>query len=139
MELCELILSALPRLEEFSYSAYPPAFAEFEREAEPFFSSLCAGEAEERAETLIEELARLRSPLGRREARARAEEEKRVLALFLAPAALRFGGEAQFFAEALSRLWNARYPRNRFYPGSFESIMKGFDANLLGLPLRKSK
>ena len=137
MEICSLILAYLPRLAEFSYSGYPPAFSSFEREAAPFFASLHEAEAEQSAARLIEELEAGRSSLSRREGKARAALEKRVLALFLAPAALRFGGPAASFAEELSRLWNARYPRNRFYPGDYETIMKGFDANLLGLPLRK--
>lgn len=139
MELCDLILATLPALESFSYSGYPPAFAAFEQEAAPFFDSLRAVEVEARAASLITELEKVRGPLGRREAKKRAGKEKQVLALFLAPAAQRYGEAAQRFAEELSRLWNARYPRNRFYPGSYETIMKGFDANLLGLPLRKSK
>lgn len=139
MELCDLILETLPALASFSYSGYPPTFAAFEREVTPFFDSLREHEAESRAAALITELEKTRSSLGRREAKERAGKEKQVLALFLAPAAQRYGEAAQSFAEALSRLWNARYPRNRFYPGSFETILKGFDANLLGLPLRKSK
>lgn len=139
MELCDLILETMPALPSFSYSGYPPAFAAFEQEAVPLFAALRAEEAKAQAAALIAALETARSPLGRREARERAKKEKQVLALFLAPAARRHGEAAQRFAEELSRQWNARYPRNHFYPGSFEAIMKGFDANLLGLPLRKSK
>ena len=137
MDISSLILAYLPRLAEFSFSGYPPAFSDFEREAAPFFASLHETDAEQRAEQLIEELEAGRKSLSRRESTARAEREKNVMALFLAPAAMRFGSPAAAFAEELSRLWNTRYPRNRFYPGSYETIMKGFDANLLGLPLRK--
>ena len=137
MDISSLVLAYLPRLDEFSYSGYPPAFSAFEKEAVPFFASLHETDAGQRAEQLIEALEAGRKSLRRRESKARAEREKNVLALFLAPAALRFGGPAAAFAEELSRLWNARYPRNRFYPGEYETIMKGFDANLLGLPLRK--
>ena len=139
MELCDLLLSYLPSLELFSYSGYPPAFASFEQEAASFFASLKPEQTEQQAQALIQELENRRSLLGRNEAKKRAEQEKKVLALFLAPAAKRQGETASLFAEELSRLWNARYPRNRFYTGSYETIMKGFDANLLGLPLRKSK
>ena len=55
------------------------------------------------------------------------------------PARPEKAGGAEVFIGELSRLWNGRYPRNRFLPGTFEKLMKGFDANLLGLPLRKSK
>ena len=75
----------------------------------------------------------------RAEKKAAEQEDKLVLAYFLAPAARRCGGPALHFAAILSRKWNARYPRNPFYPGDFDVILKGFDANLLGLPLRKSK
>jgi len=139
MDICKLIISYLPRLAEFSYSLYPPAFADFEREAEPFFFSLEEKECGNQAAAVIDGLEELRAALGRREQKDRAYREKQVLALFLAPAALRRGGAAAEFAETLSRMWNGRYPRNVFYPGSYETIMKGFDANLLGLPLRKTK
>jgi hypothetical protein len=36
-------------------------------------------------------------------------------------------------------MWCSEYPRNVYLAGTYEQIMKGFDANLLGLPLRKSK
>ena len=139
MEICDLILSFLPRTGEFSYSAYPPAFAALAEAAAPFFASLTGENAAAEAEALIGKLEDRRSSLGRREAKQRAENEKQVLALFLGPAALAAGGGAEVFIGELSRLWNERYPRNRFFPGTFEKLMKGFDANLLGLPLRKSK
>ena len=137
MDISPLIAECLPRLDAFSYSGYPPAFSAFEQEAAPFFAALDGENAQAEAEALIAALEAGRQRLGRRGARARAEREKQVLALFLAPAAKRFGGPAELFAAQLSRLWNERYPRNRFFPGSFETILKGFDANLLGLPLRK--
>ena len=139
MELRDLIFSFIPRLSSFSYSGYPPAFEAFEQEAAPFFAAITPENAEEQARDLIAGLEALRSTLGRREAKMRAENEKQVLALFLTPAALRRGGNAAVFSEALNRLWNEQYPRNCYYPGTFETIMKGFDANLLGLPLRKKK
>ena len=53
--------------------------------------------------------------------------------------ALRASEAAGAFAETMREKWNTRFPRNTFLPGRFEEILKGFDANLLGLPLRKSK
>ena len=137
MEICELILSTIPRLEQFNAREYPPAFEAFEGAAAPFFAGIRAEEAGERAEALILELENLRSSLSRRKARDREEQEKMVLALFLAPAALRCGGPAEQFAEELSRLWNARYPRNCFYPGTYAMIMEGFEPKLFGIPLKK--
>ena len=90
------------------------------------------------AAQLIDTLERRRAELSRRAQKTAAEEEKRVLALFLAPAAERMGSVAADFVQVLCRQWNTRYPRNTFLAGNYETIMKGFDANLLGLPLRKS-
>lgn len=63
---------------------------------------------------------------------------KQVLALFLSPFCLKKGGEFEFFARELNKVWNKKYPKNVYYLTDFDSILKGFDANLLGLPLRKS-
>ena len=139
MELYELIISFLPQTQHFNYTEYPPAFSSFEEQAAPCFELLTEENEEATAVELIEKLELQRALLRRREAKQRAEQEKQVLALFLAPAAERYGGAAPAFADALSRLWNERYPKNRFFAGNYEKIMKGFDANLLGLPLRKKK
>ena len=139
MDLAELIMFSRKYLACFDYDHYPVCFKTFEEQCAHFFETLeAAGQSRAVAE-LIDTLERHRSDLPRREQRLAAQKEKQVLALFLAPAAVRRGGPAVSFAEELNREWNARYSRNYFLISSYEAIMKGFDANLLGLPLRKSK
>ena len=123
MNFAELISASRTYLSCFDYDHYPACFQAFENDAAPLFDALEGGRAE----------------LPRKVQKTAAEEEKQVFALFLAPAALRRGGAAQTFSEALCRQWNTRYPRNTFLAGNYETILKGFDSNLLGLPLRKSK
>ncbi|MBR1456668.1 MAG: hypothetical protein IJ594_05865 [Oscillospiraceae bacterium] len=139
MSFADLIASSRGYLSRFDYDNYPPCFSAFEADGASLFAALEGADPEQAAAVLIDELERRRGELPRRAQKQQAEEEKRVLALFLSPAALRYGGAAADFAGALSRQWNARYPRNTFLPGDYDVIMKGFDSNLLGLPLRKSK
>lgn len=138
MDLAELIISSKRYLSCFDYDRYPSCFQAFAAECGAFFETLEDSGTAQAASALICELERRRAALSRREQKRAAEEEKRVMALFLAPAAARHSECARSFAEALMREWNARYPRNTFMLGDYETILKGFDANLLGLPLRKT-
>ena len=137
MDICALILSYLPQLTHFNSREYPPAFEDFACKASEFFDSLVPDEMETRVSDVIEGLETRRKALSPRKARNQAEEEKMALTLFLAPAALQRGGPAQQFAGELSRQWNARYPRNSFYPGEYAEIMEGFQPRIFGIPLRK--
>ena len=139
MDFCALIDQARAALEPFDYDRYTERFPLYERQAAPFFAALDPAAAEQEAAALIEKLEQRRKALPRRQQRQAAEEEKRALALYLSPAARRHSPQAEAFAECLCRQWNARYPRNRFLPGDYDRILEGFDANLLGLPLRRSK
>ncbi len=139
MDLAERIVLSREYLSCFDYDHYPSCFQTFEAECAPFFEVLDTAGLEQAAAILIETLERRRAALPHREQKLAAAEEKRVLALFLSPAAVRWGGLAASFAEELNRKWTARYPRNTYLVGTYEAIMKGFDSNLLGLPLRKSK
>ena len=139
MDLAELIISSKAYLSCCDYDHYPSCFQSFEAESKGFFETLKESEIKQTAAALILELERRRSLLPRREQKRAAMDEKLVLALFLAPAAALHGDLARSFAESLMREWNARYPRNTFLLGSYETILKGFDAKFLGLPLRKSK
>jgi len=139
MDFAALITSARSCLAQFDYDHYPAALEKFEARATFFFDSLEGADLSAAAEAAIDALERGRKTLRRREQKTAAQEEKRVLALFFSPAALRRGGAAGEFADVLCRRWVARYPRNPYMVGTYEGIMKGFDANLLGLPLRKSK
>lgn len=139
MTFAQQISAAREYLSRFDYDNYPLCFQTFEADCAPLFDALADADPEQAAQALLRDLEERRAALPRREQKSAAEEEKRVLALFLSPAALRHGEAASAFAEALCRLWNARYPRNTFLTGSYETLMKGFDSNLLGLPLRKSR
>lgn len=137
----ELIRSAHPYLDSFDYDHYPANFAQFEAAAEPLFQKLPEPPAEiaAQAASFVKRFAEDYAALPRREQKEISFRDKQVLALFLAPAALRAGEEAAAFARELCANWKVQFPRNPFLVGEYETIMKGFDANLLGLPLRKSK
>ena len=138
MDLAELISASRSYLACFDYDHYPACFQAFGQDCSPILAALEGSALESAAAQLIDTLERRRAELPRRVQKAAAKEEKQVLALFLAPTAERLGGTSADFVQILCRQWNARYPRNTFLAGNYETIMKGFDANLLGLPLRKS-
>lgn len=139
MLLTDLIVSSRPYLAYFDYDNYPRCFNAFSVAFLSLLPSIEETGLERSAQLLLDELADQSTLLSRREQKETAYKDKQVLALFLSPAAVQIGGTAVFFSEELNRLWNLRYPRNQYYIGDYETIMKGFDTNLLGLPLRKSK
>ena len=139
MTFSELIETARPYLGVFDYDRYPDCFRQFEADAKPLFDGLTEETVSEPAAALVAALAERRSALPRRAQREAAFQQKQVLGLFLAPAARRHSPAALAFAEQVRQLWCRAYPQNTFLLGTYEQIMKGFDANLLGLPLRKSK
>lgn len=138
MTFAELIADSRSDLEIFNYDDYPVCFAAFSQRAQPLFDAL-GPDPSRAAETLTDTLSEVWAALPRRERRETAQQDKQVVALFLYPAAIRHSETAAAFARALQTIWNRRFPRNKFLPGEFDAIMKGFDANLLGLPLRKSR
>ena len=139
MDFVELISSAQAYLDRFDYDHYPDCFAAFEENLDQWFAEHEAFVAEKEAERILEQFEARWAELPRRERQKAAYRDKQVLALFFSPAAARLSEETGAFAEVLREKWNIRFPRNTFLPGRFEEILKGFDANLLGLPLRKSK
>ena len=139
MDFVELISSAQAYLDRFDYDHYPDCFSEFEENCARWFTEHEALDAEGETERILEQFEARWEQLPRRERREAAYRDKQVLALFFSPAATQISEEAGAFAEVLREKWNIRFPRNTFLPGRFEEILKGFDANLLGLPLRKSK
>ena len=139
MNLAQQIRDAHAYLELFDYDNYPGCFEAFSRSCEPFFAQLREEALSAEVEALMDELEQSWKTLPRRAARDAALQDKRVLALLLTPVALAQGGPVAAFAQLLQERWNARFPRNLYYPGTYDKIMAGFDANLLGLPLRKSK
>ena len=139
MTFVELIDHARAYLGRFDYDQYPVCFQQFERDIQPLFDALAEQDGEKLAAALVRELVERRSSLPRRGQKDAAFEQKQVLCLFLSPAAQRHSEAAQSFSEQLRSLWCAAHPRNTYLAGTYEQIMKGFDANLLGLHLRKSK
>ncbi len=139
MTFAELIESARSYLGQFDYDHYPDCFQRFEADAGPLFDALTEDNSQALAAELVAELAARCSSLPRRAQRDAAYEQKRVLCLFLSPAAERHSQAARTFAERLQALWCRQYPRNTYLLGNYERIMEGFDANMLGLPLRKSR
>ena len=132
MKLADLIFDTRSALSNFDYDHYPRAFAAFSAELERCFSP------DPDPDELLDALDAKRASIGRRESRAFLLQDRQVMALFFAPACRKLGGAFQEYSELLNVLWAERYPKYRYLLGSYEAIMKGFDANLLGLPLRKS-
>ena len=139
MALYDLILSSHPYLSEFDYDHYPENFAAFSAQAEPLLAAASGDRAETEAAALLDALARRYEALPRRERKNVCYQDRQILALFLTPAALSIGEPAADFARTLHRLWTARFPREPYELGEYEKILRGFDATLLGIPLRKSK
>ena len=147
-ELAELIAGSRPYLDLFDYDHYPDCFSAFSRASEAFFSGLEGMNKDELLSTAGSLISRLEAGwqgLSRSDAKEIPRRDKQVLALFLTPAAIEYASHhagqnaAADFADALLSAWNAKFPRNTYLAGDYRDIMEGFDANLLGLPLRKSK
>jgi len=138
MELAKIIIRSRDYLDKFTYDDYPVCFEEFSRKASFFLDDLQKSSINAAADELIGCLERERTLLKRRDASKALFLDKQVIALFLSPCCKKAGGKADTFAAVLLEKWNAKYPKNKYYLGTYEDIMKGFDANLLGLPLRKS-
>lgn len=137
MNFVELITSSRGLLDRFSFDLYPDSLSEFTVKAAPLFSSIEDPEAA--AAECLAKMQEYYGTLTRKELKELPFLDKQVMALFLGPAAKKQGETTQRFIEKLSAIWNETYPKNRFFPGDFDEIMKGFDANLLGIPMRKSR
>ena len=134
MNFCDLIESFREELPRFNAHDYPLSFTRFEESASPLFDALA--HPVEEARSLEEECERRSAALPRKAQKEALQQVKMVLTLYLVPAALRRGRNAAAFAQELNRVWNARFPRNSFRLGSYEDIMRGFDATFLGIPLK---
>lgn len=139
MDFAALIEEARADLSAFDAARYPDRFAAFEARAGACFEALAGRDAKTEAQALLDALEARRAALPRREQKQALTEQKRVLALFLSPAARRYGGEAEAFIRCLAEQWNARCPREPFTPGDYDAIMQGFEASFLGIPLRGFK
>ena len=134
MRLAELVRESHDYLDRFEYDEYTERFPVFRKK----FEEIILNNDERDPMQLIKDLGGKMSGASRREQRDLVYKDKQVLALYLTPAALDIGGEAAIFAEELCRAWSANYPKEKYSPGTYEVILKGFDSNLLGLPIRKS-
>ena len=139
MDFIDLIASAHPYLDLFDYDHYPDCFAEFEKNLTEWFDRREGAAEECTAENILDRFEQRWAQLPRRARKEAAFRDKQVLALFFSPAAERLSDDRKAFAADFREQWNARFPNNTLLSGRFEEILKGFDANLLGLPLRKSK
>lgn len=135
MEILQLLIDTRASLTPFDYDHYPDAF-------EAFRSRLSAVKElqEERltAEEIPKRFAAYYATHPPRQQKKEIDADRQVLALFFTPAAGMNGGYAAALAEEFCELWARQYPKYRYYSSTYEKIMAGFDANLLGLPLRKS-
>ena len=131
--LADLITASRPYTGLFDYDHYPTCFEEFEKAAAPLLADAAPDPG-----VLLEKLETLRNALPGKEKKNAFLQDKLVLALFLSPVCGKAGGAVSDFAVSLREEWIRRYPREAYLLGDYETIMKGFDANLLGLPLRKS-
>lgn len=138
MDLTKLIIDSRGFLSAFDYDHYPENFEAFFESCRPFFEGLTDKDLQAEANALADSLERAREDLPRRQRQDAADEDKRVIALFLTPAALRFEGDAKTFADILCGIWNDRYHGNTYKITDYETILKGFDKNFLGITLRKS-
>ena len=134
MDFCELIESYREELPHFNAHDYPVSFCRFKEQAAPLFDALETPEME--ASLLVDELVKRCDHLSRRVKKEVLHQDKLVLSLYFSPAADRHGGTAMVFAAEVNRLWNASFPRNRFLLGRYEDIMRGFEASILGIPLK---
>ena len=133
MDWITFVERAQEALEQFNAAEYAAAFQRLEEESAALFDALQAPGAE--AQTLLDALEARRQTLGRREQKKALDREKLALALYLSPAAERKGGNAALFSAQLNRLWNERHPKSSYALGNFETIMSGFQASFLGIPL----
>lgn len=138
MDFFALLELARPWLGCFDYDHYIENFARFEREAAPFFDALGGTDGEETVKALLAQTEARWAALPRARRAALAGQDRQVLALFFTPAAERHSEAAYAFAELLRARWNARFPRERYLAGHYESIVKGFDTDFFGVTLRKS-
>ena len=138
MKLTDIIINAMPYLSEFNYDCYTNNYKKFSEDLVPVLSTALLSEVHTAVQDLIDGFDLYCSSLSKKEIKDMSFKFKQVLDLFLSPFCLKKGGEFEFFARELNKVWNKKYPKNVYYLTDFDSILKGFDANLLGLPLRKS-
>lgn len=134
MDIFDLIEAFREELSRFNAQDYPLSFQRFEESAVSFFDAL--KEPEREAGELVEGLVQRCAALSRRDQKETLRQDKMLLSLYLAPTAERRGEIASDYVRQVNRIWNARFPRNTFRISSYDAIMQGFEASILGIPLK---
>ncbi|MBQ2602210.1 MAG: hypothetical protein II668_00990 [Oscillospiraceae bacterium] len=116
----------------FNKTEYPAFFEKYRSGADEYFSGIerenVAPEVKALVDALEAEWNRHRFKFRREAVR---EDDKLLLALFLAPACLEIGSDiSQAFARELSMEWNERFPDSIFRVGTYAQINKGFSRGI---------
>lgn len=139
MKLSDLIISSAAYIGEFDYDHYPSNFEKFKTELSTLLSETDSEDFGSLVSAAINEIDEHIASLPFRAKNSSRHDIKQVMALFAVPSGAVLGDKGIKFGDELMNQWNSRYKKFSFIRGDFDTIMKGFDANLLGLPLRKSK
>ena len=128
MHATDLIADYRLYTRHFNRTEYPAFFRRYQEAASPFFESLQLLDIPAEVTALLDELetawASHRWKFLRETAR---EEDKQLLLLYLAPAAMEQETEtAAAFAGELARQWNERFPESLFRVGRFAELQAGF-------------
>lgn len=138
LPLTQLITEKRGYLDFFNRNHYKEYFQKYCEESAEIFDELsAAGEAAgygayqfytQTAGRLIDELEACWDSQERKKRRRELQKErdKTLIAVFVIPAAIAYGEGCAAFADALSAVWNGRYPKDRLHVGRFEDIAAGF-------------
>ncbi len=128
MKVYELVDKYRIYTAHFNRTEYPVFFGKYQEAAESYFAeadaeNVCA-EVKELIDSMEAEWKKHRFKFRREAVR---EDDKLLLALFLAPACMEIGTEpSRRFAEELSMEWNDRFPDSILRVGTYAQINKGF-------------
>ncbi len=116
----------------FNKTEYPVFFEKYRAGADEYFSGIAPESIGSEVKSLVDALEadwnRHRFKFRREAVR---EDDKLLLALFLAPACIEIGTEvSRAFAEELSMEWNDRFPDSVVRVGSYTQINKGFSRGI---------
>lgn len=134
----ELVISKRRFLDSFNRQSYDEAFKEYCKECESAFDAVehtdVAEDINERellleaAEGFVQELSEEweTAEHSNRRRRLRMLQDRTLIAVFLAPAAIEYGERCGVLAEALEEAWRRRFPKEEFHVGTYEVISEGF-------------
>lgn len=128
MSAVDLVVEYRIFMQHFNRTEYPAYFRRYRGLVAPYFARLERESISGEVTALLDGLERMWAGHWwkfRRE--AAQEDDKQLLLLFLAPAAMDLGTEVSVaFAETLAAQWNERYPHSPFKVGTFAAIQDGF-------------